>query len=198
MSPASQNGKNNCQGGSCESEKCASKNSDGSCASCKSILEEVKPDGSCNLKACAPDKNINKATGKCVSKNDCPLGQFKVGKQCYFLPHKCVSLNSLANCDKCEEKYEVLAGKCELCQGPNPDFPCNTCPLHHFVNRKGNCQPVNPECASFDEGTGDCFTCLSGVNAVNGICCPSGQVVSGSTCVVLGGAVNLRTEGNAS
>ena len=49
----------------CVSDLCQASNADGSCSSCKSVVNEVKADGSCGLKACNSPLTLNTATGNC-------------------------------------------------------------------------------------------------------------------------------------
>ena len=61
----------------CVSDLCATSNADGTCASCKSVLNEVKADGSCGLKTCTAPKVLNQTTGNCdAAPNNCDPGYF--------------------------------------------------------------------------------------------------------------------------
>ena len=178
-------------GSVCVSDKCATFNPDGSCATCKSQAESVQS-GSCQPKNCPTGENLDTTTGNCLKVNNCPKGEFKVDGFCYRLPDKCASLNRFIQCDGCENNFQISSGNCVPCKGPNPNFPCTACPNRFFVSNSGGCTKVDPECLTYDPASGKCFVCQSGENAVNGVCCPSGQAVVGSTCVILGGAVNLN------
>ena len=61
----------------CVSNLCATSNADGTCASCTSPANEVKSDGSCELKVCTPPLILNINTGTCdVPPSNCPTGFF--------------------------------------------------------------------------------------------------------------------------
>ena len=61
----------------CVSDLCATSNADGTCATCKSVVNEVKADGSCDLKSCVVPLILNQVTGDCdVPPNSCPDGKF--------------------------------------------------------------------------------------------------------------------------
>jgi hypothetical protein len=113
--------------------------------------------------------------GTCVS--PCPAGQFFVNQQCYTLPTNCLNLTNVLHCDACATNYRLIQGECRLCNGPNPAYPCTTCPLNQFVNTNGQCVTPGANCASFDQNTGLCLSCANGLTAINGKCCPIGQSI---------------------
>lgn len=100
-----------------------------------------------------------------------------------YLPDNCLNINYLRFCTKCADNYELRQGVCTRCSGPNPYFPCVTCPSNQYVDSTGSCKSTNPYCSSINQGTGLCNSCTSGAAPVNGICCSSGEVVSNGSCV---------------
>jgi len=62
-------------GSVCVSDSCDASNPDGSCASCKSLAEQVQS-GSCVPKTCPTGQTLDSATGNCNPINNCPQGQF--------------------------------------------------------------------------------------------------------------------------
>ena len=52
-------------GAVCVSDLCKDSNAQGLCTSCKSVLNEVKADGTCGLKTCASPAVLNSTTGNC-------------------------------------------------------------------------------------------------------------------------------------
>ena len=172
----------------CVSDLCKTSNSNGACTSCKAVVNEVKADGSCGLKSCASPLILNTITGNCdTPPNNCDPGFFEVQGNCYRLPPNCLALNSILQCAKCKDGYTQEQGDCVKCKGPNPNFPCTTCPQNFFVNAQGGCTRVSPQCATFNDANGLCTSCKNLVPPVNGVCCPNGQVAQGSGCVVIGG-----------
>ena len=118
--------------------------------------------------------------GQCHSL--CPAGRFFVNNNCYLLPQHCLSLTNVLHCSACETGYRLIQGECRSCSGPNPNFPCVTCPLDHFVNPNGQCVRISQNCDRIDQTTGLCLSCASGVAPVNGVCCQTGQNVQNGVC----------------
>ena len=171
----------------CVSDLCATSNADGTCASCKSVLNEVKADGSCGLKVCTSPQVLNQTSGNCdAAPNNCQPGYFEVGTDCYKLGPNCTALSPFLTCATCDPGFNVEMGGCVPCKGPNPSFPCATCPGRSFVNAQGGCSPVSNQCAEFNPVNGLCTACRSGA-PVSGVCCPPGQTATASGCVNNGG-----------
>ena len=62
-------------GAVCVSDLCKDSNAQGLCTSCKSILNEVKSDGTCGLKTCSSPAVLNSTTGNCDTPvNNCEPG----------------------------------------------------------------------------------------------------------------------------
>ena len=105
----------------CVSDLCQTSTSAGKCATCKSVLNEVKADGSCGLKTCPSPQTLNTTSGACdKSQSKCGKGYFEVAGDCYLLKPHCTELSPWLTCSKCETKYTVENGYCTLCKGPNP------------------------------------------------------------------------------
>ena len=113
----------------------------------------------------------------------CPSGQTPIGSDCYRLPPDCTSLNIFLHCSSCAPNKRLSGGQCVPCDGPNPNFPCVTCPFGQSVNNNGLCIRVNDNCDSIDMNNGWCLTCASGDIPVDGLCCLSGQSVQNGVCV---------------
>ena len=111
-------------------------------------------------------------------------------------PH-CIELSPWLTCSKCQTNYTVENGYCVPCKGPNPHFPCQTCPFRFYVNFQGLCTKVSQQCDAYHPSSGLCTSCRSGRKPENGICCPPGQVVQGAVCVGIGrgGATSSSTQG---
>ena len=92
----------------CVSDLCATSNADGTCATCKSVLNEVKADGSCGAKTCTAPKVLNQTTGNCdAAPNNCDPGYFEVGTDCYKLGPNCTSLSPFLTCETCDPGYKI-------------------------------------------------------------------------------------------
>ena len=103
------------QGVVCVSNLCKESNAKGLCTSCKSVLNEVKADGSCRPKSCASPLTINSKTGNCDKpSHSCDPGYFPIEEDCYLLPPHCVALSPLPflTCEDCEDGYTPEEGRC--------------------------------------------------------------------------------------
>ena len=113
----------------------------------------------------------------------CPTGQVLSNGVCVNTPQLCLSFNSNNQCIQCNTNLSTLVnGSCRACTGINPNFPCVQCPIGQFINGSGVCQGVSNQCGNFNPITGLCSTCISGSLPTNGICCPFGQNLIGTTC----------------
>ena len=106
--------------------------------------------------------------GVCV--RPCPLGQTLIGSNCFLHPPDCTGLNLFLQCTGCSGNRRLQAGQCVLCNGPNPNFPCVTCPSDQFVSSQGRCIRAQPNCQAVDQATGFCLSCTSGAFPTNGVC----------------------------
>ena len=105
------------------------------------------------------------------------------------MPVNCKSLDSVLHCTSCVTNYEMVQGDCQLCNGPNPSFPCVRCPIGQFVNNNGSCITQGQNCASIDQNSGLCLSCANGDTPVIGVCCISGEtVLANGRCGVSNGS----------
>ena len=101
-------------GAVCVSVLCKTSDARGLCTSCKSVLNEVKSDGSCGLKNCVAPETLNQNTGNCdkPSEENCNPGYFLIGEDCYLLPPNCQALSPLLTCEVCNDGYTHAGGSC--------------------------------------------------------------------------------------
>lgn len=115
-------------------------------------------------------------TGKCALSAKCGVGQWSVNGQCIGIPDNCLSVDSLGLCTTCvSSNYRLQQGQCVFFK---------TCTGQQYLNSAGQCVDVNANCGTWNPSNGQCITCKdASVSPTSGICCPSGQVYSGNTCV---------------
>lgn len=126
----------------------------------------------------------------------CGPSQILVNGQCVNLPANCLSMNALFQCTQCLVNFQIVSGTCIPCRGINANFPCVSCLANQYVDNSGNCQTVSPFCASFNNGNGQCLTCINGQPPVNGFCCGYGQIYQYGSCSPLSTIVNPNNNGN--
>ena len=106
-----------------------------------------------------------------------------------MLPANCAALEATPLaiiCSKCNANFTFENGYCTPCKGPNPQFPCRTCPNRFFLNSQAICTKVSNQCRDYNPDNGLCTSCRSGT-PINGVCCPPGLIPQGQVCITLGG-----------
>lgn len=101
---------------------------------------------------CIPTPNCSAGltllNGVCVlSPISCSQGQVFINSQCVNLPNNCLALDIFLRCAKCSSTSLLVEGACKACSGPNPNFPCISCPASQYVDGSGVCRPVSPYCS---------------------------------------------------
>jgi hypothetical protein len=49
---------------------------------------------------------------------------------------------------------------------------CKSCSTRFYKDQNNICQPVNPNCRTYDEMNGDCLSCYPGFGLLEGTCLP--------------------------
>jgi hypothetical protein len=114
----------------------------------------------------------------------CNSNQVLVNGQCITMPKNCFNLNMYFQCTQCAPNFQIVAGNCLYCNGPNANFPCTTCPASQYVDSSGNCRSISPFCVAFNSGDGSCLSCTNGLTPVNGVCCDVNQVYQNGQCAL--------------
>jgi hypothetical protein len=118
-----------------------------------------------------------------LSPGSCTQNQVVINSQCVDLPKNCLTLNTYFQCTSCASNSQFVAGICQACNGPNPNFPCLNCPTGMFVDSQGRCQPANQYCGSYNSANGLCLTCTNGLQPVMGNCCNTGCTYQNGACI---------------
>jgi hypothetical protein len=64
------------------------------------------------------------------------------------------------------------------CKSYNPQGVCITCSTRYYLDSGNICQPVNPNCNTYDLVTGGCLSCYPGFGLIEDTCLPG--IVSNS------------------
>lgn len=64
------------------------------------------------------------------------------------------------------------------CKSYNAQGVCNNCSLRYYLDPANICQPVNPNCNTYNPSTGACLSCYSGFGLIEDTCLPG--LVSGN------------------
>ena len=162
----------------------------GRCISCKSVLNEVKSDGSCGLKSCVAPDILNQKTGNCDKPptDNCDPGYFPIGKDCYLLPPNCKELSPFLNCEVCDDGYTPEGGSCVEKNGVEEVTSGGTGGAGGFLLGNGGNRGSETgedgaisisflksrffrDCGDIDEEKGVCNFCKPGATFVKGSFC---------------------------
>lgn len=58
------------------------------------------------------------------------------------------------------------------CKSYNPNGVCIGCSTRYYLDISAICQPVNPNCNTYDDRTGACLTCYPGFGIIENTCLP--------------------------
>ena len=163
------------------SDKCASHNGNGACASCYEgyRLENGRcveaPVQEVSDKGCASWDWKNQVCLKCAEKH-----VFGANGRCIDVSDQCASHDEFGACTSCYEGYNLDLGRCVEAPERKPsDVGCGSwdwknqiclkCSENWVFNNNGVCVPVSDQCASHNE-FGACTSCYEGYNLNNGRC----------------------------
>ncbi len=94
---------------------------------------------------------------------------------CVQKPKNCRSIDSLGLCTACtNSQYRIINGLCVYHK---------SCEKGQYLGDTGQCISLPPGCNDANPTTGVCLTCSNGEPAINGVCCPAGQVVLNGRCL---------------
>lgn len=168
----------------------------GVCITCNSGFQVLN--GRCILTSVCPVGQVL-SNGVCiVAPANCNQNQVLINNQCADLPKNCLALNVFLQCTTCSANSQFVSGACVACTGPNPNFPCLTCPSGMYVDNQGRCQPVNQFCASLNTANGLCLSCINGQSSVMGNCCDITKTYQNGVCVVQQTSPNNNNGGSSS
>ena len=69
------------------------------------------------------------------------------------------------------------------CNSFDSQGTCTSCSTRFYKDPQNICQPVNPNCNTYDLISGDCLTCYSGFGLIEGTCLPGlVTIVSDPNC----------------
>jgi hypothetical protein len=90
-------------------------------------------------------------------------------------PPNCLTLDSFGFCSQCiSSDYQLQDGQCLL---------RITCLNGQYQTSNGVCVDVVTGCTFYNPSSGECLRCSDNRAAVNGLCCPVGQVAFGGQCI---------------
>lgn len=136
------------------------------------------------------DANCKTAGANGVCK-ECFQGYFYSSAQskCVTSNPLCRTITASGTCQSCYPGYVLRNGSCfiEKATGTGncrnfSNGVCNEC-ANGYIKSNGKCFPVNPQCKTYSNQTGECLTCYPGYILSNGNCIIGGATPSGdSSC----------------
>jgi hypothetical protein len=79
------------------------------------------------------------------------------------------------------------------CKSYTPSGVCSACSTRYYLDAAAICQPVNPNCNTYNSSTGGCLSCYSGFGLIEDTCLPG--IVSNSfdpNCNTFNGSLCLK------